>query len=111
MTAVVSTALRYYREPESGPGRVKMGATGSLAGRARSNQRLVRVLDAAAVGRRRGGGDGLAGHGLVQARGHVVARLRDIIRIRRRLVVDCARVNQNAVRIDDEHVRRGLGAV
>src|SRR5262249_10880597 len=48
---------------------------------------------------------------LGERRLHVVSRLWRILRARRWPVIDRPRIDDRALRVDDEHVRRGLGLV
>src|SRR5687768_9308970 len=70
-----------------------------------------RVFHAATVGGRGGRLHGLPGQARFQGGQDVIARARDIGGFRGGLVVDGAGIGDLALRIDDEHMRGGLGLV
>src|SRR5271166_1875648 len=72
---------------------------------------IRRVLHAATVGSCRGGRNRFPGHHRIKRGLHVVSGYFDVGQIGTPLVINSPFVDERSVRVDDVHVRRGLGTI
>src|SRR5258708_39252738 len=71
----------------------------------------VRILYRTAVRTRRGHSHWFASHGLLEGKIDVVSRSGNVAQVSRRLVVNGAIVDHDALRIDNDHLRRRFRVV